>query len=165
VHRTPVRSISQKRETEIGSGIGRGCRRSSTTRRLSWSFYRPSKVGLVALLPATPGMFRRCSYKLHARISSLSSRVDALDRDDELWVNIVTAVVIKVGRRCSLIVIVSGMLGRRRSSSSPRPWSGTGLARLQMGAKLGRLGGLRSSKIFSLFFLLCFLFFFLYFLF
>jgi hypothetical protein len=45
-----------------------------------------------------------------------------MDRDDELWVNVVAAVVVKVGRRCGLAVAVSGMQGRRRrSSSSPRP--------------------------------------------
>jgi hypothetical protein len=37
-----------------------------------------------------------------------------MDRDGELWVNIVAAVVVKVGRRCGLAIAVSGMRGRRK---------------------------------------------------
>jgi hypothetical protein len=54
-------------------------------------------------------MLRRCGYKLWARISSPSLPVDVMDKEDELWVNVIAAVVVKVGRRRGLTVAVSGM--------------------------------------------------------
>jgi hypothetical protein len=101
------------------------------------AFICRGKVGLVALLPATSGMLRWCGYKLQARISLPSLPVDVMDRDDELWFNIVTTVVVKASWRCGLAVAVSGMRGSRRSSSSPRPWSGMGQAGLQMSCQAG----------------------------